>query len=148
MTEAVHVPIREAWITPPTPPPTDEERAAVEACVRDYFEGWFEGDPIRMERALHPELAKRCYGQTVDRAPVLITDTAEGMIEATRAGSGRIRAGGRPMQIEVVDAGRGIATVVVRSEHYHEYLHLVQTPEGWRIVNALWRWADGHGPRA
>jgi hypothetical protein len=140
--------LREAWITPPTPPATDDERVTINACVLDYFEGWFEGDPIRMERALHPELAKRCYGQTVDRAPVLITDTAEGMIEATREGSGRIRAGGRSMEIEIVDAGRGIASVVVRSEHYHEYLHLVQTPEGWRIVNALWRWADGHGPRA
>jgi putative lumazine-binding protein len=148
MTDAVQVPLREAWITPPTPPPTDEERAAIEGCVRDYFEGWFEGDPIRMERALHPELAKRCYGQTVDRAPVLLTDTAEGMIEATREGRGRIRAGGRPIEIEIIDAGRGIASVVVRSEHYHEYLHLVQAPEGWRIVNALWRWADGHGPRA
>lgn len=140
--------LREAWVTPPTPPATDDERATIIACVLDYFEGWFEGDPIRMERALHPELAKRCYGQTVDRAPVLITDTAEGMIEATREGGGRIRAGGRPIEIEIVDAGRGIASVVVRSEHYHEYLHLVQTPEGWRIVNALWRWADGHGPRA
>jgi len=139
---------REAWITPPTPPATDDERAAIEACVLDYFEGWFDGDPVRMERALHPELAKRCFGQTVDRAPVLITDTAAGMVEATREGRGRIRAGGRRTQVEIVDAGRGIASVVVRSEQYHEYLHLVETPEGWRIVNALWRWSDGHGPRA
>jgi len=25
---------------------------------------------------------------------------------------------------------------------------LIETPDGWRIVNALWRWSDGHGPRA
>jgi len=36
----------------------------------------------------------------------------------------------------------------VRSEHYDEYLHLVETPDGWKIVNGLWRWSDGHGPRA
>ena len=35
--------------------------AAIEACVRDYFEGWFDGDAARMERALHPELAKRSF---------------------------------------------------------------------------------------
>ena len=139
---------REAWTTPPTPPPSDVARAAIEACVRDYFEGWFEGDPVRMERALHPELAKRCYAQTVDRAPVLDTDTAAEMIEATRAGAGRNRAGGRPLVIEIVDAGAGIASVIVRSEHYREYLHLVDTTDGWKIVNALWRWSDGHGPRA
>lgn len=140
--------LREAWTTPPTPPPSDLELAAVEACVRDYFEGWFDGDPGRMERALHPELAKRCYGQTVDRARALVTDTAAEMIEATREGAGRGRAGGRPLTIDIVDAGGGIASVVVRSEPYQEYLHLVQTPGGWKIVNVLWRWSDGHGPRA
>ena len=25
---------------------------------------------------------------------------------------------------------------------------LVETPKGWRIVNALWRYADGRGPSA
>jgi hypothetical protein len=148
MTDAVRIPLREAWITPATRPLTAGELGTIEACVLDYFEGWFEGDATRMERALHPELAKRSYGQTVDRAPVLVTDTAAGMIEATREGSGRSRAGGRPIEIDIVDAGPAIASVVVRSEHYHEYLHLVHTSEGWRIVNALWRWADGHGPRA
>lgn len=140
--------LREAWVMPTTPPPTDSELAAIKACVLDYFQGWFDGDPIRVERALHAELAKRCYGQTADRAPLLHTDTAPGMVEATREGNGRIRAGGRPLEIEVLDAGQGIASVVASSEHYHEYLHLVETAEGWRIVNALWRWSDGHGPRA
>lgn len=27
------------------------ETAAIEAAVSDYFEGWFEGDAVRMERA-------------------------------------------------------------------------------------------------
>jgi hypothetical protein len=140
--------LREAWMAPPTPPPSEADLAAVERCVRDYFEGWFDGDAARMERALHSELAKRCFGQTADRAPVLHTDSAADMIEATGEGRGRVRAGGRPLEIEIVDAGGGIASVVIRSEHYHEYLHLAQTPDGWKIVNALWRWSDGHGPRA
>ena len=140
--------LHEAWRMPPTPAPSEADRRAIERCVLDYFEGWFEADPERMRRALHPELAKRSFGQRPDRAPVLSTDTAAGMIEATAAGRGRIRAGGRSPLVEIVDAGGGIATVVVRSEHYHEYLHLVETPDGWRIVNALWRWTDGRGPQA
>jgi hypothetical protein len=24
----------------------------------------------------------------------------------------------------------------------------VKTPDGWQIANALWRYADGHGPTA
>jgi hypothetical protein len=139
--------LREAWRADPTPA-TEGDRAAIRACIRDYFEGWFDGDAARMERALHPDLAKRSFGQTADRAPVLMTDDAPVMIEATADGDGRARAGGRPPRIEIVDAGGGIASVVVRWEPYHEYLHLVETPDGWRIVNALWRWSDGRGPRA
>jgi len=30
----------------------------------DYTEGWYAGDAARMERALHPELAKRMYRKT------------------------------------------------------------------------------------
>jgi hypothetical protein len=30
----------------------------------DYTEGWYAGDAARMERALHPELAKRMYRNT------------------------------------------------------------------------------------
>ena len=41
---------------------TDEQ--AIEATVRDYFEGWFDGDAERMERALHPQLAKRARSAT------------------------------------------------------------------------------------
>ena len=63
-----------------TPLHPETERAAIERAVLDYFEGWFGGDPVRMERALHPELVKR----SVDKAPsgreTLRTITAEWMI--------------------------------------------------------------------
>ena len=42
---------------------------AVVSAVLDYFEGWFDGDAARMERALHPDLAKRALatdGRTLD----------------------------------------------------------------------------------
>jgi hypothetical protein len=38
------------------------DEAAIRAVVLDYVEGWFDGDAVRMERALHPELMKRCLG--------------------------------------------------------------------------------------
>ena len=39
------------------------ERELITQAVLDYFEGWFDGDVARMERALHPDLAKRGAGQ-------------------------------------------------------------------------------------
>jgi hypothetical protein len=139
--------LREAWRTPPTPAPTAADRRAVEAVVRDYYEGWYTADAGRMARALHPALAKRAFGQGPDRAPEIDETTAEEMIEATAAGRGRPRAGEK-LDIRIAEIGGGIASVNVFADHYVDFLHLIRTPDGWRIINALWRWSDGHGPRA
>jgi hypothetical protein len=111
---------------------TDAE--AIERTVRDYFEGWFDGDAARMERALHPGLAKRALG-----ADALNEDTAATMIHATAEGQGRRNdPDERLVEIDVVDVHGQIATVVVHSRIYREYLHLGRTEQGWKIVNALW----------
>jgi hypothetical protein len=113
------------------------DEQAIERTVLDYFEGWFDGDPARMERALHPQLAKRSLnGDGMDHL------TAEQMIEATAKGIGKGRdPGRREIAVDVVEIYGPIATVVVHSNVYREYLHLGQTGEGWKIVNALWGWA-------
>jgi len=49
--------IEEAWVAPMAGPPSQDDIAAIEACVRDYYEGWFAGDGERMARAVHPALA-------------------------------------------------------------------------------------------
>lgn len=115
-----------------TTPQTDQ--AAIVATVLDYFEGWFDGDAGRMERALHPELAKRS-------SEARTTTTKERMVELTRSGEGRKEdpGGHRGIEVDVVDVHRSIATAVVRSRIYREYLHLVKTEDGWKILNALWR---------
>ena len=35
------------------------DRDAIVRVALDYFEGWFDGDAARIERTLHPDLAKR-----------------------------------------------------------------------------------------
>ncbi len=136
-----------AWINPPAPEATADDLAAIRATVLDYFEGWFDADPERMARALHPGLAKRSRGQDVDRTPAVSSLAAEQMVAWTAAGHGRARGrADRAVEIRIADASGTIASVLVHSANYVEYLHLVATPDGWRIVNALWRWADGRGP--
>jgi hypothetical protein len=113
--------------------PADEE--AVVACVLDYFEGWFDGDAGRMERALHADLAKR--SPTDDGA--LDETTAAWMIDATGRGVGRDRdPGDRRIEVAVEDVHGAIANVTVRSAVYREYVQLARTEDGWRIVNTLW----------
>jgi hypothetical protein len=108
------------------------ERAAIVATVLDYFEGWFDGDAARIDRALHPALAKR--------GPELRTVTKDEMVAWTAEGEGKAEdpGPGRRLDVTVVDVHGSIASAVVDSDVYREYVHLVRTDDGWKIVNALW----------
>jgi hypothetical protein len=122
----------------------DAERAAIERTVLDYFEGWFDGDPVRMERALHHELVKRSLEPDPTGRASLRTIDAEQMVEATARGDGkREHPGDLRIEIEVEDILGDLANVTVRSAVYAEYLHLARTPEGWKIVDSLWQPSAG-----
>jgi hypothetical protein len=110
------------------------DEAGVVAAVLDYFQGWFTGDAARMQRALHPALAKRALeadGQSLDET------TADWMIAATARGVGR-RTTDDHVDVTVDDIHGDVAAATVRSAPYREYVHLVRTPDGWRIVNTLY----------
>ena len=108
---------------------------AIQRAVLDYFEGWFEGDAARMERALHPQLAKRTL-----RADGIESYTAEAMIEATASGVGRqLDVPDRRIEIDITHVDPPNASVVVHSAVYTEFIHLVDTGDGWKIVNTLWQ---------
>jgi hypothetical protein len=126
-----------------------EDAAAIRSCILDYFEGWFDGDDDRMDRALHPELAKHALDQGPTRSDGLDLTTKDEMVEATRRGVGRTRdVPDRAIRIEVAAVSDNIASAIVHSAVYVEFLLLARTQDGWRITGALWRWAAGHGPHA
>ncbi len=109
------------------------ERHLITRAALDYFEGWFDTDVARVDRALHRKLAKRSHklGQA----------TKEQMLAWTAAGEGRSEDPGpdRRIDVEVVEVHGEIATAIVCSDVYREYLHLVRTGEGWKIANPLWQ---------
>jgi hypothetical protein len=126
-----------------------EDAAAIRRCLLDYFEGWFDGDAARMDRALHPGLAKHSLGQDRDRSDTLDLTTRDEMVEATGQGRGRPRdVPDRGIRIEIASVSGDIASVIVHSAVYVEYALVARTGDGWRITSTLWRWADGNGPRA
>jgi hypothetical protein len=121
------------WATPDA-----ADVAAVRRTVEDYFLGWFDGDAERMRRALHPRLVKRSYrsrdGQPAALSPIV---TAQQMIGATAQGEGR-RSDDRQIDVVVDDIHDSIATARVSSVPFREYVLLVRTSDGWRIVDTLW----------
>jgi hypothetical protein len=117
---------------------SDEE--AVAAAALDYFEGWYDADLERVARALHPQLVKRWPGQT--EAVVPTVTTRDRMLELVRGGGGSEDRTDDRIEVSVVDVHHDIATAVVRSAQYREYLHLVRTATGWQIVHAFWQLTD------
>lgn len=116
---------------------TDREaEAGIVAAALDYYEGWFDGTPERMERALHPELAKR----SLDRQGVSITTlSARQMIGWTADGVGKDEdPGDRQISVHVDHIHGSIATATVTSAVYVDYLQLVRTDGEWQVLNVLW----------
>lgn len=126
-----------------------DDEAAIRSCILDYFEGWFDGDAARMNRALHPDLAKHSLDQGPTRSDGLAVTTKDEMVEATRQGVGRSRdVPDRAIRIDIAGVSGNIASVVVHSAVYVEYALLARTAEGWQITATIWHWATGHGPGA
>jgi len=113
---------------------------AVRSVVMDYLEGWFEGDAGRMKRALHPEMVKRCRGIEGDDPDALETLSSSDMIEAAGDGEGRREdAADRRIEIRIDHLSGGIASAQCFCHRYVDLLHLIEMPDGWKIVNAAWR---------
>src|SRR5262245_46150991 len=77
----------------PAPAPADAvvspEAGALRATALDYIEGYYTGDGSRMERALHPELAKRIVYTDGPGQNTLSQMSAMTLVNATRAGYGK-----------------------------------------------------------
>ncbi|HEU0244897.1 MAG TPA: nuclear transport factor 2 family protein [Candidatus Limnocylindrales bacterium] len=118
---------------------TAADAAAIRATIADYYLGWYDADADRMARALHPELAKRGWIGDAEGALVLTSDTRETMVEGARQGRGRTAdPDRRGYTLGAIEVHGDIASANVYAVPYVDYLHLVRTDDGWRIINALW----------
>lgn len=123
-------------MTPDDPADDPDVEVAITATVRDYYEGWFEGDATRMARALHPSLVKR----SVHREPNVVAEaTYEDMVGATERGDGTRHAPERRNFTASINHVHGsIADVHVTGDVYVDYLQIALIDGRWQIVNALW----------
>ena len=110
--------------------------AAVTAAARDYIDGWYAGDAERMDRSLHDHLVKRAFNPEASGPDDELRAVPKSrMVELTEAGGG---ADPTAVSEVVVDAVSGhIATARVMSPDYVDYLQLMETPSGWKIVNIV-----------
>ena len=93
----------------------------------DYIQGWYTGDQARMERSLHPHLAKRAIRVDPQTGQETFNDlTKTDMVDDTTPDGGGTQTPGEKLyyKVEVLDVYDKIATVRVESYGWIEYMHL------------------------
>ena len=116
------------------------DQAAIKQTALDYIEGWYEGNPERMERSLHPELAKRIV-QTDPKTgkSVLNQMGAMTLVQRTREAIGtKTPAERRQRDVVILDMFENVASVRVTAADWIDYLHVAKFNGRWVIVNVLW----------
>lgn len=117
------------------------DTAAVDAVARDYVDGQLEGDPARVARALHPDLAKRAVIADKPTSRELFPMrrmSADELIDLTRQGALKTPRDQWNRQVTVLDIAGNIAVARVETPWFVDFLELGRSGDRWLIVNALW----------
>jgi hypothetical protein len=109
------------------------DREKIRAAALDYAEGWYAADAARMERALHPELAKRIARNGLQSM------TAPELVDGTRRGGGKKTPKEKQLaKVDILDVFGNAATVKLEMSGWIDYMHLAKFEGEWKIVNVLW----------
>jgi hypothetical protein len=118
----------------------DADTQAITKTALDYGEGWYAGDAERMERALHPDLAKRVVvpdprsGKgTVDQM------SAMSLVQATRGGAGKGTPPDRQRaDVTIMEVYGNTAMVKLEMSDWVDFMQMAKLDGRWVIVNVLW----------
>ena len=118
---------------------SDADKAAITQAALDYIEGWYAGDAERMERALHPELAKRIVRTNAQGQSRLDQMSAMTLVQYTRRAFGKeIPKEKQQKDVTILDVFENAASVKVVASDWIDYLHVAKSNGKWVIVNVLW----------
>ena len=118
---------------------TAADSAGIRQAALDYIEGYYEGNAERMERAVHPELAKRIVRTNDQGRSQLGQMSAMTLVQGTRAGGGKdIPAAERRKDVTIFDIYQNAASAKIYASGWVDYLHLAKWNGRWVIVNVLW----------
>ncbi len=113
--------------------------AAIRATALDYIEGWYTADAARMERALHPELAKRIVFTNAQGQSRLDSMGAMTLVQRVRAGGGtRTPKEKQQKDVTILDRYENTAMVKVVAADWVDYLQIAKFNGEWKIINVLW----------
>ncbi|MEX2179567.1 MAG: nuclear transport factor 2 family protein [Gemmatimonadaceae bacterium] len=126
-------------ITVPAQAQSAADSAAIRAAALDYIDGWWEGSADRMERAIHPDLAKRIINADMRGRSVLGHQSAMTLVQNTQRGGGReTPSAERRSDVRILDIFGNTASVRVDAGAWVDYMHIAKWNGRWVIINVLW----------
>src|SRR5689334_9894488 len=104
---------------------TAADSAGIRQAALDYIEGWYEGNGERMERALHPDLAKRIINTNQAGRSVLGHQSAMTLVQNTKRGGGKqTPAAQQRKDVRILDIFGNTASVRIDASTWIDYLHI------------------------
>lgn len=118
---------------------SEADRAAITQTALDYIEGWYTGDAERMERALHPDLAKRIVRTNAQGQSRLDQMGALALVQGVKRGFGKNTPKEKQQKdVTILDVYENAASVKIVASDWIDYLHIAKYNGRWVIVNVLW----------
>ena len=118
---------------------SDADRQAITQTALDYVEGWYEGNAERMERALHPDLAKRDVFTDDKGRSRLDQMSAMGLVQGVKRGGGKDTPKEKQQKdITILDVFGNAASVKAVMSGWIDYMHMAKVNGRWVIINVLW----------
>lgn len=123
------------------PAQSNGEQEAVKQAVLDYVEGVYEVSPDRIERSIHPDLAKRGFfikkGETA-YSPHTMTFPQLVELSKNYNKDGHVPKDA-PKDVVVYDISDQTASVKLTAVWGIDYMHLAKYDGKWKIINVLWQ---------
>jgi hypothetical protein len=123
------------------PAQSSTEQEAVKQAVLDYVEGIYEVTPTRIERSIHPEMAKRGFFiKKGENAYSPHTMTFAQLVELSKNYNkdGHVPKDA-PKEVAVYDVSDQTASAKLTAVWGIDYLHLAKYEGKWKIINVLWQ---------
>jgi hypothetical protein len=124
-------------LTTPIQAQTATDSAAIRATALDYIDGWYSNDAARMERALHPSLAKRMVWSDSTGRSHLVDLTARELVRGTKTHP-PVPASERRKDVRILDLFGNAAVVRIDAQEWVDYLQQIKWNGSWKIINVLW----------
>ncbi|MEM8712910.1 MAG: nuclear transport factor 2 family protein, partial [Planctomycetota bacterium] len=120
----------------------DKNRAAVEACVTDYVQGFYTAAPERLERALSKNLKKMGYwkGEGKDAYSDALHMTYDEAIALSKTWNNEGQQGDDlAFEVTIFEVVDKTACAKVTAKWGMDYFQLAKEGDAWKIHHVLWQ---------